>query len=117
HHVDVVGITPGSMATHATEIFQEGLRIPPVRLFAAGELRDELLAVVLTNIRTQDKTRGDIMAQVAANRLGERRLHELLEEWGSQRFDVSATALVDYAARRTRAAIEHLPDGTGSFTD
>src|SRR5690625_4665800 len=69
HHVDVGGITPGSMATHATEIFQEGLRIPPVKLFAAGELRDELLAVVLTNIRTQDKTRGDIMAQVAANRL------------------------------------------------
>ncbi|MDN6351684.1 MAG: hydantoinase B/oxoprolinase family protein, partial [Yaniella sp.] len=117
HHVDVGGITPGSMATHATEIFQEGLRIPPVKLFAAGELRDELLAVVLTNIRTQDKTRGDIMAQVAANRLGERRLHELLEEWGSQRFDVSATALVEYAARRTRSAIEQLPDGTGTFTD
>ena len=117
HHVDVGGITPGSMATHATEIFQEGLRIPPVKLFAAGELRDELLAVVLTNIRTQDKTRGDIMAQVAANRLGERRLHELLEEWGSQRFDVSATALMEYAARRTRSAIEQLPDGTGTFTD
>src|SRR5699024_1288456 len=48
---------------------------------------------------------------------GERRLHELLEEWGSQRFDVSATALVEYAARRTRSAIEQLPDGTGTFTD
>ncbi|GAA2028816.1 hydantoinase B/oxoprolinase family protein [Yaniella flava] len=117
HHVDVGGITPGSMATHATEIFQEGIRVPPVKLFSAGQLRDELLAVLLTNIRTADKTRGDIMAQVAANRLGERRIHELLEEWGPQRFDVSANALVDYAGRRTRAAIQQLPDGFGSFTD
>lgn len=117
HHVDVGGITPGSMATHATEIFQEGIRVPPVKLFAGGQLRDELLAVLLTNIRTQDKTRGDIMAQVAANRLGERRIHELLTEWGAERFDTSAKALVDYAARRTRAAIDQLPDGTGTFTD
>lgn len=117
HHVDVGGMTPGSMATHAAEIFQEGIRVPPVKLFSAGQLRHELLAVLLTNIRTQDKTRGDIMAQVAANRLGERRIHELLAEWGSQRFAMSANALVDYAARRTRAAIEQLPDGTGTFTD
>lgn len=117
HHVDVGGIAPGSMATHATEIFQEGVRVPPVKLFSAGELRDELLAVLLTNIRTQDKTRGDIMAQVAANRLGQRRIHDLLKEWGAERFDTSAKALVEYANRRTRAAIEQLPDGTGTFTD
>jgi N-methylhydantoinase B len=117
HHVDVGGITPGSMATHATEIFQEGVRVPPVKLFARGQLRQELLSVMLANIRTQDKTRGDIMAQVAANRLGERRIHELLAEWGAERFDESTRALVAYAARRTRAAIEQLPDGTGTFTD
>lgn len=117
HHVDVGGITPGSMATHATEIYQEGVRIPPVKLFDQGELRQELLAVLLANIRTQDKTRGDIMAQVAANRLGERRLHELLAEWGTERFRDSTEALVAYGARRTRAAIEQLPDGTGTFTD
>lgn len=117
HHVDVGGITPGSMATHATEIFQEGVRVPPVKLFAQGSLRQELLSVMLANIRTQDKTRGDIMAQVAANRLGERRIHELLDEWGTERFAQSTRALVEYAARRTRAAIEQLPDGTGTFTD
>lgn len=117
HHVDVGGMTPGSMATHATEIFQEGIRVPPVKLFSQGTLQHELLAVLLTNIRTQDKTRGDIMAQVAANRLGERRLHELLQEWGPDRFDQSAHALVKYAARRTRAAIADLPDGKGTFTD
>lgn len=117
HHVDVGGISPGSMATHATEIFQEGIRVPPVKLFARGELQEDLMAVLLTNIRTQDKTRGDIMAQVAANRLGQRRLHEILEEWGAERFDTSAKELVDYAARRTRTAIEQLPDGSGTFTD
>lgn len=93
HHVDVGGLTPGSMATHATEIYQEGIRVPPVKLFSTGQLDDELLAVLLTNIRTADKTRGDIMAQVAANRLGERRIHELLEEWGTQRFEVSTSTL------------------------
>ena len=117
HHVDVGGITPGSMATHATEIFQEGVRVPPVKLLSEGTLRQELLSVMLANIRTQDKTRGDIMAQVAANRLGERRIHELLAEWGAERFAQSTHALVGYAARRTRAAIEQLPDGTGTFTD
>lgn len=117
HHVDVGGITPGSMATHATEIYQEGVRVPPVKLFSQGRLQRELLSVLLTNIRTQDKTRGDIMAQVAANRLGERRVHELLAEWGTERFTHSTRALIDYAARRTRAAIAQLPDGKGTFTD
>lgn len=117
HHVDVGGITPGLMATHATEIFQEGVRVPPVKLFAAGTLQTELLAVLLSNIRTEDKTRGDIMAQVAANRLGERRVHELLTDWGSDYFEMATRCLVSYAARRTRAAIAQLPDGTGTFTD
>lgn len=117
HHVDVGGITPGSMATHATEIFQEGVRVPPTRLFAAGELQRETLNLILTNIRTAEKTRGDFMAQVAANRLGERRILELVEEWGVEGFATSCAALVEYSERRTRAAIEQLPDGTGTFTD
>lgn len=117
HHVDVGGITPGSMATHSTEIYQEGLRIPPVKLFSAGELEREKLAMMLANIRTADKTRGDLMAQVAANRLGERRVQELVAEWGVDGFQRSCAALVSYGERRTRAAIKQLPDGTGTFTD
>ena len=69
------------MATHSTEIFQEGIRIPPLRLMAEGKQQDEVLSIVLMNVRTADNTRGDLMAQVAANRLGERRIHELLSEW------------------------------------
>lgn len=117
HHVDVGGLTPGSMASHATEIFQEGIRIPPLRLFAAGELQRETLALILMNIRTADKTRGDLMAQVAANRLGERRIHELIDEWGTATFSRACVELISYGERRTRAAIAQLPDGTGTFTD
>lgn len=117
HHVDIGGMTPGSMATDATEIFQEGIRVPPIRLFAQGELQREVLSLLLMNIRTAEKTRGDLMAQVAANRLGERRVLELVEEWGVKGFERSCEALVAYGERRTRAAIAELPDGTGTFTD
>ncbi|MFC0580823.1 hydantoinase B/oxoprolinase family protein [Micrococcoides hystricis] len=117
HHVDVGGIAPGSMATYATEIFQEGIRIPPVKLYSAGELQRELLNVLMTNVRTADKTRGDLMAQVAANRLGERRVEELVQEWGAEYFIRACEELADYAERRTRTALESLPDGSGEFTD
>ncbi|MCE3552748.1 hydantoinase B/oxoprolinase family protein [Pseudonocardia sp. RS11V-5] len=117
HHVDVGGIVPGSMATHATEIFQEGVRIPPVKLACRGELRADLMAVLMANVRTADKTRGDLMAQLAANRLGERRIGEMVAEWGPELFERSCAALVRYAERRTRAALAALPDGTASFTD
>ena len=117
HHVDVGGSTPGSMATDATEIFQEGIRVPPIRLFAEGQLQTEIMALMLMNIRTADKTRGDLMAQVSANKLGSRRVLELIEEWGVQHFYDSCDALVAYSERRARAAIASLPDGKGSFVD
>lgn len=117
HHVDVGGMTPGSMATHSTEIFQEGVRVPMVRLYSEGKLQQEILDLFLTNIRTADKTRGDLMAQVAANKLGEVRIRELIAEWGVSGFKASCRALIEYAERRTRAAISSLPDGSGTFTD
>lgn len=117
HHVDVGGATPGSMAADSTEIFQEGIRIPPIRLYSQGTLLQETLSLLLANIRTAEKTRGDLMAQVAANSLGERRVLELIEEWGIERFHRACQALVEYSERRTRAAIAQLPDGTGTFTD
>lgn len=117
HHVDVGGMTPGSMATHSTEIFQEGVRVPTVRLYAEGNLQHDVLNLLLTNIRTADKTRGDLMAQVAANKLGEVRIRELITEWGVSGFRTSCRALIEYAERRTRVAIENLPDGSGTFTD
>ncbi|PKW16411.1 hydantoinase B/oxoprolinase family protein [Saccharopolyspora spinosa] len=117
HHVDIGGITPGSMATHATEIFQEGVRIPPLHLYNQGELASDVLALLLTNVRTPGKTRGDLMAQVSANMIGVRRILEIVEDWGSERLDTACEALVDYSERRTRAALGALPDGEGRFTD
>jgi N-methylhydantoinase B len=100
HHSDVGGIAPGSMPATSTSIWQEGVIVPPVRL------TDEVLAVLLANVRTPDLRRGDLAAQAAANRLAEERLGELrfpLEE----AFD----AVIDYAERRAREAIARLPDG------
>ena len=117
HHVDVGGMTPGSMGTQATEVFQEGLRIPPIRLIAADGVREDVLALLTTNVRTPDKLRGDLMAQVSANRLGVRRIEELVGEWGPAGFDHRCKELVSYAARRARSAIAELPDGEGRFCD
>lgn len=117
HHVDIGGVVPGSMASHTTEIFQEGIRIPPIKLFAQGEMQTEVLQLLLMNIRTADKTRGDLIAQVSANRLGIRRITELAEEWGNDGFERACASLVEYSERRTRAAIKELPDGSGTFTD
>jgi len=117
HHVDIGGATPGSMAVHATEIFQEGIRIPPLRLVRGGEIVDDVLQLLLTNVRTADKTRGDLMAQIAANETGLRRIVELIDDWGAEHFRAACTGLIGYAERRTRAALAGLPDGRARFVD
>ncbi len=75
HHSDVGGMTPGSMPL-ATEIFQEGLIIPPLKLVPRGRLNEDVLNLILANVRTPDERRGDLLAQVAANEIGKRRLRE-----------------------------------------
>ncbi|SJM62695.1 hydantoinase B/oxoprolinase family protein [Gulosibacter sp. 10] len=117
HHVDVGGIAPGSMATHTTEVFQEGVRVPPLKLYHRGRLAEEVFNLILTNVRTPSTTRGDIVAQLSANMLGSRRVAEVLEEWGPDYFAAACRSLVDYAEQRTRAAIAGLPDGRATFTD
>jgi N-methylhydantoinase B len=87
HHADTGGATPGSMPL-ATEIYEEGLRIPPVKIVQAGALNEPLLELLLHNVRTPDERRGDLMAQLGANQTGVRRLQELLQTegvavWGS----------------------------------
>jgi N-methylhydantoinase B len=116
HHSDVGGMSPGSMPL-ATEIYQEGLRLPPVRFLKGGEPDPDLLRLVLANVRTPEERAGDLMAQVAANRVGERRLAALVARHGLGEVADYARHLVDYAARLTRDVIAAIPDGAYAFTD
>ncbi len=117
HHADIGGMSPGSMAGGMTEIFQEGLRIPPVRVCRDGEIVEDILSMVLLNVRVPEERRGDYMAQIAANRLGLRRLEELFRRWSPEDIEEGAQKIIDAVARRMRTGIVEIPDGRYAFTD
>jgi N-methylhydantoinase B len=117
HHADVGGAVPGSMPAGATDIFQEGLRIPPIRLWRAGSEDRDILALLLANTRTPNERVGDLRAQVAANHLSIRRLRELAAALGVDRLREAMAATLDHAERATRAAIERIPPGVYRFED
>lgn len=116
HQADIGGMAPGSMPV-ARELIQEGIVIPPIRLFRAGELVEEALTLILRNVRTPDERRGDFNAQIAAQRLGERRIADLHADYGDVRYVQTAAALLDYGERLTRAQLAKLPFGTWTFED
>ena len=116
HHADIGGMTPGSLP-RSTELFQEGFIIPPLKLVRAGELNQEVVALFCRNSRTPDERRGDLAAQIAACRTGERRLQEMVDRYGWSVVYEHEAALLDYSERLTRAAISALPDGDYSFSD
>jgi N-methylhydantoinase B/oxoprolinase/acetone carboxylase alpha subunit len=116
HHSDVGGMSPGSMPV-ARELFQEGLILPPVRLVRRGRMVPDILAMVLANVRTPDEREGDLAAQIAANRMAERRLLELAKRHGLATVAGYAKALQDYTARVVAAAIGTIPDGRYAFED
>ena len=117
HHQDVGGRTPGSVPTDATELYQEGLIIPPTRLFRAGALDENLFALLTRNVRLPDVFTGDLMAQVAAGRLGALRLRELLAAHGVEAGLAYVEELLTRAERLTRRQIEAMPDGEYRFED
>jgi N-methylhydantoinase B len=116
HHSDVGGMAPGSMPL-AREIFQEGLRIPPVRLMAGGERRDDIWRLVLANVRTPDEREGDLDAQLGALHAGAERFRELVRRRGLDQTRSAMSALLDYADRLLAAAIERIPDGVLTAED
>jgi N-methylhydantoinase B len=116
HHADVGGISPGSMPI-AEELTQEGVVIPPVKLYDRGRLNRPLLDLLLRNMRAPGERRGDLDAQIAANRTGEGRLREVVQRYGLRRSQHLTHALMDYAERMTRAAIAAVPDGEYTFQD
>ena len=117
HHTDVGGLTPGSNSIHSTEIFQEGLRIPLLKLFDGGAPNETLFALIAQNVRVPDKVLGDLRAQVAACLAAERAYHELLAAHGTAELQGYFAALLDHAEARMRAAIAAVPDGAYRFED
>ena len=117
HHADVGGAVPGSMAGGLTEIYQEGLRIPVVRLFREGVLQQDLLDLILLNVRVPAERRGDYFAQIASCRLGRSRLIEILGHYGVAAVRDGFGQIVTRTAARMRAAIAGLPDGVYRFED
>jgi N-methylhydantoinase B len=116
HHADIGGAVPASMGL-TEEVFQEGLRIPPVLLARAGELQHDVLRLLLTNVRTPREREGDLAAQVAACRLGERRLQEHIARYGVPQIERSLEELQEYSARLMRAALGAIPDGVYDAED
>lgn len=112
HWPDTGGMVPGGFSANATEVEQEGLRLPPVKLFKRGELDPEILAIILSNIRLADQRIGDIEAQAAALAVGEKRLTALLDRYGADTVDAAIAELESRASRQMRARIATIPDGT-----
>jgi N-methylhydantoinase B len=116
HHADVGGSAPGSMPSGATEIYEEGLRLPAVRLVDGGEVNEDVRDLILANVRTPAERRADLRAQRAANDRAEERIGELLAEHGD-RLLRAFDAVVAYSRDRMEAEIEALPDGTYEARD
>jgi N-methylhydantoinase B len=110
HHADVGGAYPGSMGL-CREIYQEGLRIPPVRIMRAGKTDRDVLALLLNNVRTPDEREGDLGAQIAACHIGAERLHEICGVYGLPRVKRAARELLEYSEEMMRAFLKRLPKG------
>ena len=111
HHADVGGTYPGSMGL-CREIYQEGLRIPPVRIMRAGKMEADVLALLLNNVRTPHEREGDLGAQVAACHTGAERLREVCERYGLERAKKAASELLEYSEQMMRAFVARVPVGT-----
>jgi len=117
HSSDVGGMVPASITPRASEIFQEGLRIPPKKLFVRGQVNRDLLDVILANCRIPEQNWGDLQALVAGLTTGERRVHELIRRFGPDTVDKAMDDLIDYAARKVEALIRKMPAGRYEFSD
>jgi N-methylhydantoinase B len=116
HHADVGGMTPGSMPV-ASEIFQEGLIIPPVKLMSCGQMDQDILDLILANVRTPQERRGDLSAQIAANQRGAERLVEMVTRYGAEELNEAENQLLAYTERLTRRLLVSIPDGVYRFND
>ncbi|MBI3964996.1 MAG: hydantoinase B/oxoprolinase family protein [Chloroflexi bacterium] len=118
HWVDVGGRSPGSIGNDVTDNYQEGVCIPPLKLMRRGEMNQDVLKMILRNVREPEKCHGDLRGQIAANRTAERRIHELIERYGLDLVLAGMEGLIDYSEARMRRGIrERIPDGVATFED
>ena len=116
HHADIGGATPGSMGL-ATDIYGEGLCIPPVRLVRKGEIDEDMMRLILANVRSHDERRGDFQAQIGSLKTGATRLLEIVARRGEREASDYAGHLIEYSARLMRHAIASIPDGSYQAED
>ncbi|ATW24966.1 hydantoinase B/oxoprolinase family protein [Candidatus Formimonas warabiya] len=117
HHCDIGGMAPGGMPVNATEIFQEGIRIAPVKVRKEGKLDEELVGFITNNVRTAFEFRGDMEAQLAANNVGEKRIKELAQKCGAPFIKIYMEEMLNYSERRMRARIKEMKPGVYAFED
>lgn len=117
HHTDVGGMAAGSMPGDATEMYQEGLILPAVRIFTGGERNRDVWNIILANVRLPGNTEGDIAAQMAGVQTGMRRFHSMLERYGAETVQAGIDEIIAYSERHMRMEIAKMPDGTYRFAD
>lgn len=117
HHADIGGMVPGSMAGGMSEIYQEGLRLPVVKLFRRGELQTDIMGIMLLNVRVPDERRGDHNAQIASCRLGARRFAEVVGTYGLADVLEAFDEIIARTNARMRDTIAQIPDGNYEFKD
>ena len=117
HHTDVGGAVPASLSRKSTEIHQEGIRIQPAKLMSGGEINQQLLDILLANVRAPDQNWGDLKAQIAAVNTGERKVHEMISKFGFATFREGIVDILDYAEAQARDVVRGLPDGEYFFAD
>lgn len=111
HHSDVGGKAPGSMAGDATDLYQEGIIIPPVKFVAKGKINEDLARLIISNVRTPDIRIGDLRAQMAANIIGGRRILDIVKKYGVDMFHESVEEIMNYSEKMVQIEIDNMPDG------
>jgi N-methylhydantoinase B len=117
HNTDVGGAVPASLSRTLTEVYQEGIRIPPMLLMRDGTLNEDLLRILEINVRAPVQNRGDLNAQLACMAIGERKVHDLIARFGHDGFKAGSRQLLDYAEEQARALIAAIPDGDYPFDE
>ncbi|WP_419910049.1 hydantoinase B/oxoprolinase family protein [Hoeflea sp.] len=117
HNSDVGGMAPGSLSGEATEIFQEGLRLPAIKIISKGEPIQPVMEIIKTNSRMPDVLEGDVWAAIASVRVGEKRLRELAAKYGTETFEKAMTSFMDFGEKVSLSALADLPQGTFELSE